>query len=81
MKNLSTTRSLSLLAAGAVISLLAACGGGGGSSPTGSESAASGPVPEPTAPVSITFSSWVGNDKGMKTLYSKFKAEHPNITV
>jgi multiple sugar transport system substrate-binding protein len=82
MKNLSTTRSLSLLAAGAVLSLLAACGGGGGgSSAPGSETSASGPVPEPTAPVSITFSSWVGNDKGMKTLYSKFKAEHPNITV
>ena len=31
--------------------------------------------------MTITFSSWVGNDKGMKALYKKFQAEHPNITV
>ena len=80
MKNLSSTRTLPLLAAGMVLSLLAACGGGGGGTPTG-ESTATGPVPEPAAPVTITFSSWVGGDKGMKTLYDKFKAEHPNITV
>lgn len=81
MKSLRRPRTIPLLAAGAALSLLAACGGGGGGGGPAQQSSASGPVPEPTAPVSITFSSWVGNDKGMKALYSKFKAEHPNITV
>jgi multiple sugar transport system substrate-binding protein len=80
MKNLSITRTLPLLAAGTVLSLLAACGGGGGGT-TSSESTATGPVPEPTSAVEITFASWVGDSKGMKNLYTKFKAEHPNITV
>lgn len=80
MRNLSMTRTLTLLAAGTVLTFVAACGGGGAGT-TSSESTATGPVSEPTAPVKITFSSWVGNDKGMKTLYSKFKTRHPNITV
>jgi multiple sugar transport system substrate-binding protein len=80
MRSLTRARIVPLLAAGA-LTLLAACGGGGGGSPQASESAAQGPVPEPTEPVTITFSSWVGNDRGMKALYKKFQAEHPNITV
>src|SRR5918997_4771188 len=80
MRSLTRARIVPLLAAGA-LTLLAACGGGGGGSPQASESAAQGPVPEPTEPVTITFSSWVGNDKGMKALYKKFQAEHPNITI
>jgi multiple sugar transport system substrate-binding protein len=82
MTNLKRAKIVSLLAVGA-LSVLVACGGGGGgdNSPGSSESTAAGPVPEPTAPVTITFSSWVGNDKGMKALYKKFQAEHPNITI
>jgi multiple sugar transport system substrate-binding protein len=80
MRSLTRAKILPLLAAGA-LALLAACGGGGGESPQASQSAAQGPVPEPTEPVTITFSSWVGNERGMKNLYEKFKAEHPNITV
>ncbi len=80
MRSLRRAKFVPLVAAG-MLALLAACGGGGGTTPQASESAAQGPVPEPTEPVTITFSSWVGNDKGMKALYKKFQAEHPNITV
>lgn len=79
MKNLKMARALPVLAAGAVLSLLAACGGGGGA--TSSESSGAGPVPEPTEPVTISFASWVGEEKGMKRLYEAFKKEHPNITI
>ena len=79
MRNLRRAKIVPLLAAGA-LALLAACGGGGGSAPQ-TETSAQGPVPEPAEPVTITFSSWVGNDQGMQKLYEKFKTEHPNITV
>jgi multiple sugar transport system substrate-binding protein len=46
-----------------------------------SAGAGAGPVPEPKEPVTITFASWVGKERGMKALYKKFQAEHPNITV
>jgi multiple sugar transport system substrate-binding protein len=68
--------------AAATVAALAACGsspGGGGAS--GSTSADVGPVPEPKAPVTITFASWVGNEPTMKALAKKFHTEHPNITV
>jgi multiple sugar transport system substrate-binding protein len=80
MTSLTRAKIVSLLAAGS-LAVLAACGGGGGGSPQASQSAAQGPVPEPTEPVTITFSSWVGNDRGMKALYKKFQAEHPNISI
>ena len=57
---------------------------GCGSSDDGSSSGASkgaGPVPDPKQPVTITFASWVGKERGMKALYKKFQAEHPNIKV
>lgn len=82
--NFARSRMLPLLAAATALSLLAACGGGGSNSPNGPSGAAStpaGPVPEPTSPVTISFSSWVGQTDGMKKLYVKFRAEHPNITV
>ncbi|WP_375425664.1 ABC transporter substrate-binding protein [uncultured Friedmanniella sp.] len=81
MKNLRS-RTLPVLAASVALSVLAACGGGGGGgASTAPQASQAGPVAEPTSPVTITFSSWVGNDKGMKALYAKFKTEHPNITV
>ena len=80
MRSLTRAKIVPLLAAGS-LALLAACGGGGGGSPQASQSAAQGPVPEPAEPVTITFSSWVGDQRGMKRLYEKFKAEHPNITI
>lgn len=40
-----------------------------------------GAVPEPTEPVTVTFSSWVGKDPTMKQLAADFTKEHPNITI
>ena len=82
MTNRKMLRSLSVLATSTVLVVAAACGGGGTSgSQTSSAPTAQGPVAEPTEPVTITFSSWIGSTKGMKKLYAKFKTEHPNITV
>lgn len=69
-------RAVPLVAA--FLALLAACGGGG-ESPDGPD--ATGPVAEPTEPVTITFASWVCGEEGMQRLYRKFRAKHPNITV
>jgi multiple sugar transport system substrate-binding protein len=65
-----------------VSSVLAACGGGDSSSGnTEPTSTGSGPVEDPTSPVTISFESWVGNSDGMQKLYTAFHKEHPNITV
>jgi multiple sugar transport system substrate-binding protein len=63
----------------ALTSLAAACGGGSSSAPQ--ESTGSGPVPEPEEPVTITFSSWVGNEPTMQKMAKEFQKQHPNITV
>jgi multiple sugar transport system substrate-binding protein len=60
--------------------LLAGCGSSSDEN-TPAAGAGSGPVPEPKEPVTISFASWVGKERGMKKLYKQFKAEHPNITV
>jgi multiple sugar transport system substrate-binding protein len=67
-----------------VILVAVVAAGCGGSSSDGTASKAgkgAGPVPDPKTPVEITFASWVGKDDGMKALYKKFQAEHPNIKV
>src|SRR3954453_22728182 len=67
-----------------VSSVLAACGGGGDNGSSGNTqptSTGSGPVEDPTWPVTITFESWVNESDGMKKLYAEFHKEHPNITV
>jgi multiple sugar transport system substrate-binding protein len=64
--------------------VVAAVAAGCGSSSDGTQSTAkkgAGPVADPKTPVTITFASWVGKERGMKALYKKFQAEHPNITV
>ena len=83
MTNPRLRRTISLLALSSALALVAACGGGGGGGTPGASTAPTvqGPVPEPTEPVTITFSSWVSNTKGMKKLYAKFQQEHPNIKV
>jgi multiple sugar transport system substrate-binding protein len=64
----------------AVIGAIAVgCGSSGGTEKKASTGA--GPVPEPTKPVTITFSSWVGSQPDMKRLAAQFHQEHPNITV
>ena len=71
------------LAAGAVaVAMLTAACGGGGSSNSGSKAGeGEGPVPEPKEPVTISFSSWVGNEPSIQKMYEAFHKEHPNITV
>jgi multiple sugar transport system substrate-binding protein len=63
--------------------VVAACGSSDKSGDTTSKSAAkpAGPVPEPSSPVEVTFSSWVGSQPDMKKLAAKFHTEHPNITI
>src|ERR1700754_3456129 len=73
-------RSLATVVATTTAALaLAACSTGGGSSTD--KGAGEGPVPEPTSPVTVTFSSWVGEEPDFKTLVQKFEGEHPNIKI
>jgi multiple sugar transport system substrate-binding protein len=75
------SRSLKSALGVIVVAVLAA---GCGSSSNGSESTGgkgAGPVPEPKEPVTISFASWVGKERGMKKIYRAFRKEHPNITV
>jgi multiple sugar transport system substrate-binding protein len=71
------------LAAGAVaVALLtAACGGGGSSGSDPDAGAGSGPVADPKEPVTISFSSWVGNEPSIQKMYEEFRKEHPNIEI
>ncbi|HEV2067120.1 MAG TPA: ABC transporter substrate-binding protein [Thermomicrobiales bacterium] len=38
-------------------------------------------IPEPSAPVTITFASWVGSSPVLQSLRDQFQQLHPNITV
>jgi len=82
---ISIGRRVRMLAAVAALALLAtACVGGGSSG--GSDTQAGQKVQavtpkEPTSPVTITFSSWVGDSPQMKKLAAEFHKQHPNITV
>jgi multiple sugar transport system substrate-binding protein len=78
MKQRLSRRSL-VAAATAATLMLAACSSGGESTPK--QSGGEGPVPEPSAPVTISFASWVGEIPEMKQLLDAFKKEHPTITV
>jgi multiple sugar transport system substrate-binding protein len=78
MKYRLSRRSLALSAAAVAVALVG-CSTGGDSSPT--QGQGEGPVPEPTAPVTISFASWVGEIPEMQQLITKFRTEHPNITV
>ncbi|MGW0229364.1 ABC transporter substrate-binding protein [Actinopolymorpha singaporensis] len=59
---------------------LASCSSPGDSSKT-DVGAGKGPVKDPTSPVSVTFSSWVGGDPTMKKLAAEFHKSHPNIAI
>ena len=79
MNHRLSRRSLVAVTAAAALTL-AACSSGGDSSTTG-QGSGEGPVPEPSAPVTISFASWVGEIPEMQQLLAAFKKEHPNITV
>jgi multiple sugar transport system substrate-binding protein len=59
--------------------LVGGCGSSDNESPTAG--AGAGPVPEPKEPVTISFASWIGTERGTRKLYKQFHKEHPNITV
>jgi multiple sugar transport system substrate-binding protein len=64
-----------------LVAIVAAGCGSSGDDSSNTASKGAGPVPDPKSPTTITFASWVGKEPGMKALYKKFQAEHPNITV
>jgi multiple sugar transport system substrate-binding protein len=68
-----------MVAAVAVTTALAACSAG--SKPDTNAGKGQGPVKDPTSPVTVTFSSWVGSDPTMKKMAADFHKEHPNITI
>jgi len=76
--NLVTTRWRLAIGAVVVTFLATACGGGASGT---AQSTAKGPVPEPATPVTITFSSWIGNEPSIKKMAAEFHKEHPNITI
>ena len=80
MKARRTGRLTTSLGGVAALAMLVAACSGGGDSDDGA-SGGTGPVPEPSEPVTITFSSWVGNTPTMKQLAKNFQEEHPNITI
>jgi multiple sugar transport system substrate-binding protein len=75
----SVFRSARLVAVFALASAMVACSGS--SKPSTSAGTATGPVKDPTSPVTITFSSWVGSDPTMKQMAADFHKLHPNITI
>jgi multiple sugar transport system substrate-binding protein len=81
-KNVSKSRGRALAVSAVAVSLLTAACSSGGSSGSGSDAGAgSGPVQDPKEPVTISFSSWVGNEPSIKKMYEAFHKEHPNITI
>jgi multiple sugar transport system substrate-binding protein len=70
----------SALGAVLVTALIAGCGGSSDDEASTAGKGA-GPVPDPKEPVTITFASWVAQERGMKRIYRAFRKEHPNITV
>jgi len=73
-----STRTL-MIAALAVSTALTACSAG--TKPDTDAGKGQGPVKDPTSPVTVTFSSWVGSDPTMKKMAADFHKEHPNITI
>jgi multiple sugar transport system substrate-binding protein len=63
----------------ALSSALVACSSG--KAPNTNAGKGQGPVKDPTSPVTVTFSSWVGSDPTMKKMAADFHKLHPNITI
>jgi multiple sugar transport system substrate-binding protein len=81
-KNVSKSRGRALAVSAVAVSLLTAACSSGGSSGSGSDAGAgSGPVQDPKEPVTISFSSWIGNEPSIQKMYKAFHKEHPNITI
>jgi multiple sugar transport system substrate-binding protein len=77
-------RSWRAVPAAAALALVATACLGGGNTNTGAAPGASvEPITptEPTSPVKITFSSWVGDSPQMQRFAKDFHEQHPNITI
>ena len=64
----------------AIVSTACLGGGNGGSNAPGQSVTPKTPT-EPTSPVTITFSSWVGDSPQMQGFVKDFEKLHPNINV
>jgi multiple sugar transport system substrate-binding protein len=71
--------SLPVLGAAALAVAVAGCGGSSNTNENAGKGA--GPVPDPKQPVTISFSSWVGQEPTIKQMAKRFHELHPNITV
>ena len=58
-----------------------ATGCSGASSNSTDQGRGSGPVKDPSKPVTVTFQSWVGSDPTLKKMAADFHKLHPNITI
>ncbi len=76
-------RSWRVVSTTAVLAIVsAACiGGGNNGSNAPGQSITPKTAVEPTSPVTITFSSWVGDSPQMQGFVKDFEKLHPNITV
>jgi multiple sugar transport system substrate-binding protein len=77
-------RSWRVVSTAAVLALIAtACLGGGNKNENAAPGASVAPITpaEPTSPVKLTFSSWVGDSPQMQQFANDFHELHPNITV
>jgi multiple sugar transport system substrate-binding protein len=70
---------MAVVVAGALSAALAGCSSG--SSNNTDQGKGQGAVKEPTKPVTVTFSTWVGSDPNMKKMAADFHKLHPNITI
>jgi multiple sugar transport system substrate-binding protein len=76
----TSSRSVVAMATvGALAAALAGCSSG--SSDNSDQGKGEGPVKDPTEPVTVTFSTWVGSDPTMKKMAADFHKLHPNITI
>jgi multiple sugar transport system substrate-binding protein len=80
INNVVATRWRTLTIGAVAMTLLVTACGGGEKSGSG-ESTGSGPVPDPKEPVTISFSSWIGNEPAIKKMAAEFTKEHPNIKI
>lgn len=71
-------KGVAVVVGGVLAVALAGCGG---SAANDTSDQASGPIEDPTEPVTISFASWVGESAEMETVKAAFEKEHPNITV
>src|SRR3954452_15105947 len=79
LRKLTLSRSRMIPVLALASAALVACSTG--TAPNTDAGKGKGPVKDPTSPVTVTFSSWVGADPTMKKFAADFHKLHPNITI